>query len=361
MTEALLIAAAAVIEVEGERQGELARDLVHLAVDEATDGLKTLCARFLAFGPRTGSEEEDVLYLDGSLFDFGKELKVILGPQDSPRVVFDGRISGIEVCFEEAQEPEVVVYAEDRLMDLRMTRRMRTYEEVSDGDIAEAIAGEHGLTPEVDADGPTYDVVQQWNQSDLAFLRERARRIQAEVWLEDGSLCFQSRQRRSATELTLVRGNHILSLQATADLAHQRTAVRVSGYDAGRREIVDETAEDDVLSAEVSGGRTGPSILADAFGERTSYRVRDVALKDTEARDWAKAEMLRRGRGFVKVCGVTRGTADLVVGSRLTLERVGRPFEGGGYHTTRVRHTFDLNNGHRTAFEAERATVEESS
>ena len=88
--------------------------------------------------------------------------------------------------------------------------------------------------------------------------------------------------------------------------------------------------------------------------------MRDVPLTSAEARDWAAAEMLRRGRGFVHACGVSRGTADLVVGSRLTLERVGRPFAGGGYYVTRVRHTFDLANGHRTHFEAERATLEEN-
>ena len=58
-----------------------------------------------------------------------------------------------------------------------------------------------------------------------------------------------------------------------------------------------------------------------------SYRVREVPLVDGEARAWARAEMLRRARGFVTVSGVTRGTPDMVVGSTLTLERVGHPFE----------------------------------
>ena len=46
-------------------------------------------------------------------------------------------------------------------------------------------------------------------------------------------------------------------------------------------------------------------------------------------------------------------------GTRLTLERVGRPFSGGGYHVTRVRHTHDLARGFRTEFSAERPTLEE--
>src|SRR4030095_968183 len=120
----------------------------------------------------------------------------------------------------------------------RMTRRIKTYENVSDADIASSIAGEHGLTPEVDADGPVYDLVQQWNQSDLAFLRERARRIQAEIWVEDETLHFKTRNKRTATQLTLVQGNHLIDVSARADLAHQRTKVKVSGYDGGRRQSI---------------------------------------------------------------------------------------------------------------------------
>jgi hypothetical protein len=69
--------------------------------------------------------------------------------------------------------------------------------------------------------------------------------------------------------------------------------------------------------------------------------------------------MLRRARRFVTVIGTTRGTPDMVVGSRLSLREVGAPFEGSGYYVTRIRHTVDLVRGLRTYFEAERATVNE--
>jgi phage protein D len=252
-----------------------------------------------------------------------------------------------------------VVFAEDRLMDLRMTRRLRTYRDSTDAEIAEVIAAEHGLTARVDAPGPRYDSIQQWNVSDLAFLRERARLLAAEVWVAGEELFFQSRDRRRATELTLVRGNDLIAVELRADLAHQRTAVRVSGYDAADRAVIDEEAGGDAIQAEIAGGRTGPAVLERAFGARVSHRVREAPLNSAEAADWARAEMLRRARGFVQVSAVTRGTPDLVVGSRLRLERVGAPFEGDGYAVTRVRHTFDLDQGHRTHFEAERPTIAE--
>jgi phage protein D len=359
MTESLYTLPGPIFKVEGDVKEELSRDVIRLEIEETTAGLKTLTARLIAQGQAGGDEEHRQLYLDGSIVDFGKQLSVIIGAVPSAHTVFTGRVSAIEVEFQEGEEPEVVLFAEDRLMDLRMKRRSATYEKMNDADIAGAIASEHGLTPAVDADGPVYDVVQQWNMSDLAFLRERARKIQAEVWVEDETLHFKSRGRRTATELTLVQGNHLISLRARADLAHQRTKVKVSGYDASQRERIEEEASEEAIRAEVSGGLTGPALLQRAFGERVSHRVREAPLNSTEASDWVRAEMLRRSRGFVTVTGTTRGSADMVVSSKLTLSRAGHPFEGPGYYVTRVCHTFDLKNGFRTHFEAERATLQE--
>jgi phage protein D len=348
-----------VFKVGGQVKGELARDAVRLEVEEGTEGLRTLTLRLTAVGPRGGEAAQRLLYLDGAVVDFGRSLEVSIGPAASARTIFQGTVSGLEADFAQGKPPEVVVFAEDTLMRLRMTRRLRTYENVSDADIARRIASEHGLSADAQADGPTYDVVQQWNMSDLAFLRERARLLQAEVWVVEDTLHFKTRGDRGATAITLVLGNQLLQAELRADLAHQRSRVRVSGYDADARDVVDEETGGDAIQAEVSAGRTGPAVLRQALGERVSYLVREVPLAAAEARAWARAEMLRRARAFVTVVGTTDGTPDMVVGSQLTLQRVGRPFEGGGYYVTRVRHTYDLQDGHRTHFEAERPTVTE--
>ena len=80
-------------------------------------------------------------------------------------------------------------------------------------------------------------------------------------------------------------------------------------------------------------------------------------LSAETARAYARAEMLRRSRGFVTVEGVATGTPDLVPGARLDLRRVGRPFEGGDYRVCHAHHSYDLVAGHRTRFTAERPVV----
>lgn len=359
MTDPSLSVVSPVFTVNDELSRTLARDCVHLDVDEGIDGLRTLRAHVVAVGAGATGPQDRMLHLDGTTVDFGKTIRVSVGPDGGQRVIFDGVISGIEVIFGEGEPPLVVVLAEDALMRLRMTRRMRTYTEVTDADIAEQIAAEHGLQTEISLDGPRYDVVQQLNQSDLAFLRDRARLVRAELWCTGRTLHLSARPQRRGTALTLVQGNHLLSVRLCADLAHQRSEVVVTGYDADAKDVIDERAGPEAVDAEITGGRSGARLLEQTLGASTTLRVRDAALTAAEASAWAQAEMLRRARRFVTVTGMTRGSPDMVVGSVLRLELVGPPFEGAGYYVTRVRHLFDHQRGLRTRFEAERANVNE--
>jgi uncharacterized protein len=364
MTEAPVQVQSPVFTVDGALVRTLGRDCVCLEIHEGLAGLRTLEAQFLAVGAGDDGPPGRMRHLDGSTVDFGKSVTVAIGPDGGQRFAFEGTISALELVIADGEPQIVVMLAEDALMRLRMTRRLRSWARVTDAELASGIAREHGLDADVQADGPRYDVVQQLNQSDLAFLRDRARLVQAEIWVEDGTLNFKTRPNRAGTEVTLAEGPDLIDTQLRADLAHQRSKVRVSGYDAVRQAVIDQQAGAEAIAAEIDGGRTGPATLRAAFGERggvgESLRVREAPLTAREATDWAKAEMLRRSRRFVTVVATTAGTPELMVGSRVTLEDVGAPFEGPGYDVTRVCHTYDLDGGHHTYFEAERPTLNEA-
>ncbi|HWC41342.1 MAG TPA: contractile injection system protein, VgrG/Pvc8 family [Actinomycetota bacterium] len=357
MTEAPVAVVSPVFTSGGTVVPELARDCVRLEVEEGLGGLRCLQLHLVAVGVGATGPQDRLLHLDGGTLDLGRELEVTLGSEGRQQTVFRGTVSALELLLDDGVPPVVVAHAEDALMALRMTRRNRTYQQVTDADVAAELAREHGLEADTDADGPRYDVVQQLNQSDLAFLRERARLIRAELWSTGRTLHFRSRPRRQGPELTLALKADLLDVRLAADLAQQRSEVVVTGYDADRREVVDERAGPEVVEAEVDRGRTGPRLVREALGASTTLRVREAALSGAEAAAWAQAEMLRRGRRFVTASGVTAGTPELVVGTRLTLNGIGEPFQGAGYYVTSVRHTFDLKRGTRTCFQAERASL----
>ena len=354
--QALQAATTPEIRVDGQARAELARDLVRLSIDDDGHGLRHLSASFIATGPRAGQAQEQLNWLDGQVLDFGRAVIVAMGPTTARQDMFSGKVSALELNLDQGRAPEVDCLAEDRLMDLRMTRRMRTYENVSDADLLQRIASEHGLSAAADVDGPTWPLVQQWNQSDLAFLRERARRLAADLWVEDGTLHLATRDRRgSSAAVTLIQGRNLRQVRLRADLAHQRSAVLVSGFDDAVEGKIDEEAGAGDIASEAQGQTHGAQVLERAFGRRTSYRVQDVPLTGEQARALAKAALLSRARRFVSASGVAEGDTAIHVGGLLRLERVSPLFEGDGYYVTRTRHEFDLTQGYLTHFEAERA------
>lgn len=360
MTDSLLALASPVFTIAREPVGALARDCVRLVIDEGVAGLRTMEAQFVASGIGAPGPPGPMLHVDGTEFDFGTDIEVAVGGEGNQHVVFEGAVSGLEVVMGDSEPPRVIMLAEDKLMRLRMTRRMRTYTDVTDADVVRQLAQEHGLDADVSADGPRYDVLQQVNQSDLAFLRERARLLQTDVWCQGRTLHFSDRPARRGDTISLVHGADLLTCRISADLAHQRTDVVVSGYDARTKAVIDERAGSSTIEAEAPPGRTGPKVLERALGGSAGIRVREVPQTTAEASAWARAEMLRRARRFVTARGLTRGTPQLAVGSQLRLELVGAPFEGDGYYVTQVTHTYDNVRGLRTSFEAERATLNEA-
>ena len=167
------------------------------------------------------------LYFDRQIFDFGKSLKITMGGGDASGVIFQGRVMGMEGRYLRSRPPELLVLAEDRLQDLRLTRRTRTFENLSDANLFQQVASQYGLQTNIDANGPTYRVLAQINQSDLAFLRERARAIDAELWIDDSTLNVKSRNRRETDDVTLTFGQGLLEVLGAR--RYRRPEQRVCG------------------------------------------------------------------------------------------------------------------------------------
>lgn len=346
-----VVTAEAAFTVAGEAQPRLNAGLLSLTIEETTAGLYRCEARFGNWGGA------DFRYFDRRLLDFGTELVVTLGSGDAQGEVFRGAISALEGQFWPGEPPQIVVLAEDAARELRVTRRTRTFEEVTDADVFEQIAGDHGLQAEIDLDGPTHRVIAQLNQSDLAFVRDRAQRAAAELWLEGGALHVQRRanRRQNGEELSLQFNRGLLEFSVIADTANQPTKVIASGWDVQAKDRLSHEATDSLLGNELNGDTSGASIVSDAFGERIDRIVRHLPLSADETQALAEAAFLGQARRFVVGAGVARGDARLRVGRAVNLHGLG-PLFSGVYYLTEARHLFTRQpgGGYTTEFVAER-------
>jgi phage protein D len=237
---------------------------------------------------------------------------------------------GLEGRYAASQTPALTVLAEDRLQDLRMTRRTRTFENLSDEDILRQIASQHSLQPTIELDGAStqHRVLAQVNQSDLAFLRERAQVLGAELWVDGTTLYAKARSRRGNPEVRLTYGTNLIEFTVLADLAHQRTSLTVAGWDPGAKDAVTHEAANQAVSSEAGGGQTGPQILQSKLGERKEQLVHLTPASDREARALAEAAFRRIARRFVTGVGVTDGDPRLRVGATVNMQGLGAMFDG---------------------------------
>jgi hypothetical protein len=342
------------LRVDGTQIDDLGDVLLQsLLVEETTLGLFRCEANFTNWGTKNGAE--GFLFFERDVLDFGKTIAVEFGPPNTTGPVFAGRISGLEASFPAEREPEFLILAEDRFQDLRMERRTRCFEDLNDADIIRQVASQQGLTAQVDVDGPTYRVVAQVNQSDLAFLRERAAAVDADLWLDDRTLYVQARARRSQGTVSFTYGKDLLEFNVLADLAHQRTTVRVSGWDVAEKDAIDVEAGASVIQAELNGG-TGGSTLLDALAPRNERIALATPLSRDEAQTLAESRFRMRARSFVRGQGLVDGNARLRVGTTVELNNVG-PIFNGPYYVTLARHSFDPLYGYRTQFHAERPGI----
>jgi phage protein D len=336
--------------IDGREDPGLAQALLTLTVEEAFEGLYRCEASFTNWGPANGGI--GYLYSDRKALDFGKPLKVEAGNGDRDGVLFDGRIMALEGRFLR-QAPELLVLAEDRLQDLRMTRRTRGFENVSDEDIFREIASGHGLQTDLDLNGPTYRAIAQLNQSDLAFLRERARAIDADVWIEGSKLFAKARSRHGGATVKLGYLREVLECSILADLARQCTALRVTGWDVAAKSAIDFKADSSAVSNELDSLIGGSSILNSAIGDRMQQIVHHFPVAQDEAQSLAEAAYRRAARQFLTGTLITEGDGRMRVGSLIDLSGFSSLFDGK-YFVTRVRHTYTRANGFRTHLHFER-------
>lgn len=347
-----LVSARPVLRVDGQDAADLAAALVEMAVEERSDGMARAELVFGAWGQSGGTP--GYALFDRRRLEFGRRIELRLG--DEP--VFAGRVFALEGRFpaEGAGESRLAVLAEDALQDLRMTRRSRSFEDLSDDELLRRIASDHGLQARAETNGPTHRVLAQVNQSDLALLRERALAIGAELWIDGDTLHLAPRPARAGAPIRLDYGASLRAFDVRADLAGQRTRLTVGGWDVAGKRAIAESADASVLDAELDGGDGGLALLQRSFGERADALAHRAPANAAEARAVAEGTLRQLGRRFVTGRGVAEPTPALRTGRVVELGGLGPLFDGR-YAVTAFCHRFDARLGLSTEFAVERPAV----
>ncbi len=333
-------------EQDFERAAEL---LIAMDMQEQEGGLSALRLRFsnVASDPEGSA---DFAFEDESELSLGASITVYAGDRNAPQEIFRGVITGFEADFPEREPPELLVLAEDPLQTARITRRTKTYEDMSIADLASEVASNLSLSPVIDGFGDITSTWVQLNESDLAFLRRILRRYDGDLQVVTSELHVSPRRDVRRGELELELFSQLLSVKFIADLSHQVSAVTVSGWDAIRGERI--SASSNGANHGPGEGRSGSELLVNSLGERSEHIGHIMVSTDVEARQLADTAFDQRARRFVCAHGRAEGNPGLRIGTHLRLTGVSRRFENT-YYVVAACHQYDVRNGYQTTFKAE--------
>jgi len=327
------------IKVSGQAvRAEIMSNLTYMMVDQHVHlpGMFTL--RFL---------DPDLKILDDGPFDMTKEVEIQAEKEDGTKVhLMKGEITAIEPEFREGMLLEVVVRGYDKSHRLFRESVSKAYLNIKDSDLARRIAGEAGLSAQVDATTTVYKHLIQHNQTNLEFLFERAWRIGYECYVSEGKLYFRKPPTISSAELTLTWGDDLLEFQPRMSLAEQVDEVKVKGWDPEKMQAIIGQASRGNLYPSI--GESNGAKQAKSFGKGNKIVVDQPVIDQAEANLLAQARLNEASGAFVEADGTALRRPDLKAGKVIELKALGRRFSGL-YLVSSASHIFS-SDGFETQF-----------
>lgn len=260
--------------------------------------------------------------------------------------LFKGEITVIEPRYQNGMNIELVVSGYDKSHRLYRESISTAHVNKKDSDLASTIARKAGLSPVVDATSEVYDVIYQDNQSDLAFLMERAWRIGYECFVDEDNLYFRKPD-QDGTGVTLTYGENLQEFYPRTSTAEQVDSYQVKGWDFKAQKAIIGEATNGALYAATGEGKDGKS-WAGAFGTGKQIMVDHPVVSQAEANTLAQARLDEISSVFRTAYGIAIESPSIRAGNKVTLERLGSRFSGD-YLVTSARHMYSV-DGFTTEF-----------
>jgi phage protein D len=345
------------VEIDGRRSERVSELLLALDMREQEGGLSSMELRFSNIASEPGGSAS-YAFEDEQEIRLGASINVSTGDVTEPQEIFRGVITGLEADFPESNPPELVVLAEDKLQQARMSRRTQLYSNLSVADIANQIAQRLSLQAQVMGLTSPNGTWVQLNESDLAFLRRLLRGLDADMQIVEGRLEAApiSDVQRELIELEMFRD--LRSVRFTADLANQVNEVTSRGWNPLTGQTVSGSAQG--LHLGPGRGRRGSDLLRETLGARSEHVGHIAVTSDEEAQALADTVFDQRARGFVTAEGSATGHPRIRVGSHVRLLGVSPRFENT-YYVVGAHHRYDQRGGYMTDFRAESSALGEVS
>lgn len=286
-------------------------------------------------------------WVDDGRLSPGKEVKLFAAGGAAKRLLFDGEIVEIEPAFTQGTQ-RLVVRAFDRLHRLMRGRYVRTFLNMTDGDLMQKIAREVGLECELGPMTQVHPYILQSNETNLTLLQHRASVHGYFLYVEGKTLHCSAARPSSPIEMNW--GAQLHEFYPRLSTMDQVNNVTVRGWDPQeRREVVGQTNKGEG-APRVGDQRGGGEVAHSAFQMEAQQLVTSRPIRNqAEADRLAQSEAARHAERYIMAEGVCAGAPTLGAGKSITVRGVGVRFSGDYYVTAAVHH-YSASEGYTTQF-----------
>jgi phage protein D len=326
------------IEINGTRlAADISENIQEVQVVSKPDTLDTFSFTVVNAQPKLRWTHTD----DADLFKEGSAVSISMGYVNDLKVMMEGEITQIRPTFPEQGIPTLGVEGHTRLHRLQGDSKTRTFQKMTDKQIAEQIAQEAGLQGDAEDPGIQYDYIMQPNQSDLQFLRDRAARLHFEILVQGKKLIFRRAQETASKTYTLVWSQVQKGFSSTSttfplksfspqlDALQPVNKVEIRSYDSSTKQAFISRADASQQDSNMGGSKKAGDVCSAAFQrQRTYVQVTSPFATQAEGDQHAKATLNQRAMNLVGGTAETVGIPDLRSGKVVEIKGVGKRFEG---------------------------------
>lgn len=334
---------------DNENPSEFMADLLQVIVEESLH----LPAMFILmlrndYRPVTPNEKT---WKHEDLVKFGNSVKIGMvsstsssesddsEEEEEKKYLIEGEITAIETHFSDRTQAPIIIRGYDVSHRLHRGKYNRSFQNMTDSDIVKKVIQEVGIAAGViDESGIPHDYVFQENQTNMAFLRDRATRIGYELFVQDGKLNF--RKPKSSETLNLKWLQDISNFKVRVTSAEQVKEVEVRGWDyTSKRPFISTVQSEKLLTETDNGSGKDSSSVFDKKPENPRMLVVDRPMFQAKEGDIMAQALYNELAGqYVYADAKGEGNPQIRPGKVVELEDMGP--HSGKYYITETRHQF---------------------
>ncbi|WP_372365482.1 phage late control D family protein [Candidatus Uabimicrobium sp. HlEnr_7] len=298
------------------------------------------------------TEKGNWKYMESKILNLGDEITISMGI-DAIQPVFSGEIVAIDFEFSENLST-ISIRGYDRLHRLQLEDKTRTFTEIKDSDLAQKIAGDWGLSNQVESTQTVYPYLCQNNQHDLEFLLQRAKRIRYELGVDDKKLFFRKSKENSGSVASLEYKVHFSNFSPTLSTVYRGSKVKVQGWDVKNKAVISGQSSSGQKVSQMGAKSAGDSLTKKAFKKSSTTIVGENIIDATEAKTIAGAQYNASLIETVEGEGHCMGNPVIRIGKTIELLGIGRL--SGVYYVFSTTHRID-DSGYTTSFGVRRTGI----